>query len=163
LRSAIPFGYEARTLAAFSLEWFVNVEHGQVVEVGADGKARTPQAISEYCAQVETIRANLKLTGDTRVRGRVTDETTAPFQNSPIELRSFISPVKQATVKKSSTDGDGKFDLGTVKRGEYRLLLSPGRGFKQPEKLTCETKDCTLDTMLIANPTDQLAANCPIR
>ena len=154
-----------RTLAALvlSLLWFVNVVHGQVVEVGADGKARTPQAISEYCAQVETIRANLKLTGDTRVRGRVTDETTAPFQNSPIELRSFISPVKQATVKKSSTDGDGKFDLGTVKRGEYRLLLSPGRGFKQPEKLACDTKDCTLDTMLIANPTDQLAAKCPIR
>jgi hypothetical protein len=34
-----------------------------------------------------------------------------------------------------STDADGKFDLGTVKRGEYRLLLSPHRGFKQPEKL----------------------------
>jgi len=29
-----------RTLAAFSLEWFFNVEHGQVVEVGADGKGR---------------------------------------------------------------------------------------------------------------------------
>ena len=146
-----------------TLLWFDNVGHGQVVEIGADGKARTPQAASEYCAQVEPIRANLKLTGDTRVRGRVTDETIAPFQNSPIELRRFISAVKQVTVKKSSTDDDGKFDLGTVKRGEYRLLLSPDRGFKQPEKLACESKDCTLDTVLIANPTDQFATNCPIR
>jgi hypothetical protein len=146
-----------------TLLWFVNVGHGQVLEIGADGKARAPQATSEYCAQVEPIRANLKLTGDTRVRGRVIDETTAPFQNSPIELRRFISAVKQVTVKKSSTDDDGKFDLGTVKRGEYRLLLSPDRGFKQPEKLACESKDCTLDTVLIANPTDQFATNCPIR
>jgi hypothetical protein len=98
------------------LLWFVNVGHGQVVEIGADGKARAPQATSEYCTQVEPIRANLKLTRDTRVRGRVIDETTAPFQNSPIELRRFISAVKQVTVKKSSTDDDGKFDLGTVKR-----------------------------------------------
>ena len=154
-----------RILAALvlSLLWFVNVGHGQVVEVGADGKARTPQATSEYCTQVEPIRANLRLTRDTRVRGRVTDVTTAPFQNSPMELRRFISSVKQVTVKKSSTDDDGKFDLGTVKRGEYLLLLSPDRGFKQPEKIACESKDCTLDTVLIANPTDQLATNCPIR
>jgi hypothetical protein len=148
---------------ALLLLWFVNGGYGQLVEVGADGKARAPRATPEYCAQVEPIRANLKLTGDTIVRGHVTDETRAPFRHSPIELRRFISPIKQVTVKKSSTDDDGRFDLGTVRRGQYRLLLSPHRGFKQPEKLECESRDCTLDTVLIANATDQLATNCPLR
>jgi hypothetical protein len=66
-------------------------------------------------------------------------------------------------VKKASTDGDGNFDLGVVKRGDYRLLLSPNRAFKQAEKLKCWSKDCTLDVVLIGDPTDQLTANCPIR
>lgn len=66
-------------------------------------------------------------------------------------------------VKKASTDSDGNFDLGLVRRGDYRLLLSPSRAFKQAEKLECWSKKCTLDTALIANPTDQIAEHCPIR
>ena len=88
----------------------------------------------------------------------------SPFQNSLIELRRFISERKQVTVKKVSTDADGKFDLGLVKHGGYRLLLSPHPGFKQPEKLECSsTRACTVDAVLIANPTDGSAAGCPIR
>jgi len=55
------------------------------------------------------------------------------------------------------------FDLGLVKRGEYRLLLAPNRAFQQPEKLECGPKDCNIDVVLIVNATDQLAENCPIR
>jgi hypothetical protein len=117
----------------------------------------------EYCSQVEPIRPNLKLSDDTNVRGHVTDETTAPFKHSPVELRRFISETKQVIVKTVSTDADGNFDLGVVKRGDYRLLLSPHRGFKQPAKLECRSQPCTLETALIANPTDALAAGCPIR
>ena len=117
----------------------------------------------EYCRAVEPLRPNLVLSGDTIVQGRVTDQTTAPLNNSPIELRRFISDDKQQRVKKESTDADGKFDLGKVKRGEYRLLLAPHRGFKQPEKLECLSSRCVLDTVLIVTPTDQLAGACPIR
>jgi hypothetical protein len=96
------------------------------------------------------------------VRGRITDQTTAPLQNSPVELRRFISERKQ--VKKVSTDPDGKFDLGLVKHGDYRLLVSPHRGLKQPETLECSSnRDCTVDVVLIANPTDGPAAGCTIR
>jgi hypothetical protein len=66
-------------------------------------------------------------------------------------------------AKMSSTGSDGGFDLGVVKRGDYRLLLSPHRGFKQPEQLECESKVCTIDAVLTANTTDELPANCPIR
>jgi hypothetical protein len=65
------------------------------------------------------------------------------------------------TVKKVSTDADGKFDLGLVKHGDYRLLLSPHRGVKQPEKLECSLT--ILDAVLVVNPTDGPAAGCPIR
>ena len=134
----------------------------QVVQVGADGKS-VPRATPEYCSQVEPIRPNLIVIEDTRVQGRVTDQTTAPFRKSPIELRRFASENDVVTMKKSTTDGEGRFDLGVVKQGKYRLLLSPHRGFKQPDKLECDSMDCKIDAVLIANPTDALAANCPIR
>jgi hypothetical protein len=149
--------------AFFLLCLGVGSARSQVVVTGPDGKSGPPPNDSEYCAAVEPLRPNLVLTADTSVRGRVTDQTTAPLKNSRIELRRFISAAKQVAVKQSSTDGDGKFDLGIVRKGQYRLLLSQHRGFKQPEKLECESHDCALDTMLIANPTDQLAASCPIR
>jgi hypothetical protein len=135
----------------------------QVVQIGADGKGRVPRTTPEYCSQVEPIWPNLLLVGDTRVQGRVTDQTTAPFRKSPIELRRFVSESNVVTMKKSTTDGEGRFDLGVVKQGKYRLLLSPHRGFKQPDKLECDSTDCKIDAVLIPNPTDALAANCPIR
>ena len=137
--------------------------HGQVVVVGQDEKSGPPPGNPEYCASVEPLRPNLVLTADATVQGRVTDQSSEPLKNSPVELRRFISESKQERVKKLSTDADGKFDLGTVKRGQYRLLLSPHRGFKQPEKLECSSRTCTLDAILIVNPTDQLASSCPIR
>ena len=120
-------------------------------------------ATSGDCSQVEPVQPNLNLKEDTRVRGHLTDQTKEPFRNSPIELRLFVSESEHITASKISTDGDGNFDLGVVKRGDYRLLLSPHRGFKQPAKLECSSKDCTLNTVLIVNPTDALGTGCPIR
>jgi hypothetical protein len=153
----------ATATASLLLGLLLEGANGQVVVVGADGKSGPPSATSEYCSQVEPLQPNLKLNVDTSVRGHVTDQTSEPFRNSPIELRHFISETKQVSVKKVSTDGDGNFDLRVVKRGDYRLVLSPNRGFKQPAKLECWPKDCTLYVVLIGNPTDQLAATCPIR
>jgi hypothetical protein len=125
---------------------------------------RVPTVVtSSNCSQLEQIQPNLNLKEDTRVRGRLTDQTTQPFRNSPIELRLFVSESEQITANKVSTDGNGNFDLGVVKQGNYRLLLSPHRGFKQPAKLECWSSDCTLNNVLIVNPTDALGAGCPIR
>ena len=144
--------------AVLALSWFISGAQGQVAAGGVS------RATPEYCSQVKPIHPNFTPAEDVLVRGRITDRTTAPLQNSPIELRRFLSERKQVTVKKVSTDADGKFDLGLVKHGDYRLLLSPHRGFKQPEKLECSsTRDCTVDAVLIANPTDGPAAGCPIR
>lgn len=137
----------------------ISTAQAQAVRLGPEG--HSPKG---YCEQFEPLHANLVLTADTNINGLITDETTAPFRRSAVELRRFISATKQVTVKKTATDDEGRFDLGTVKRGQYRLLLSPSRAFKQPEKLECwSSKKCTLETALVANPTDQLTTNCPIR
>jgi hypothetical protein len=153
----------ATAILLLAVFWLSNGAHAQVVVVGPDGKTGPPPSTPEFCSQVEPIRPNLKLRDDTNVRGHVSDETMAPFKHSPVELRRFISETKQVAVKKVSTDGDGNFDLGVVKRGDYRLLLSSSRAFKQAEKLECWSKNCTLDAALVANPSDQLTAQCPIR
>lgn len=142
---------------------FVGAAECQVVMIGPDGQSGPPPSDPEYCAWVESLRPNLILKEDTTVQGRVTDQTTAPLKNSPIELRRFISEAKQETVKKLSTDADGKFDLGIVKPGKYRLLLSPHRGLKQPEKLECPSGRCVLETVLAISASDQFASSCPIR
>jgi hypothetical protein len=135
----------------------------QIAKEYFDPPSATIVATSGDCSQVEPIQPNLNLKKDTRVRGHLTDETREPFRNSPIELRLFVSDSEQVTASKVSTDGDGNFDLGVMKRGDYRLLLSPHRGFKQPGKLECPSNDCALDTVLIVNPTDGPGAGCPIR
>jgi hypothetical protein len=151
------------SLTLLQLCLFAAAALSQVVIIGANGKSGPPPGTPEYCADVEPLRPNLVLWVDTTVRGRVIDQTTAPLKDSPIELRRFFSAAKQQRIKKLLTDADGKFDLGVVKRGEYRLLLAPNRAFKQPEKLECSSSKCSLETVLIVSPSDQLASSGPIR
>lgn len=116
------------------------------------------------CVQVEPLSPNLELSGDTIIRGHIKDQSGEPLRKSPIELRSYVSQSEQTIVKRLSTDNDGSYDFGVVKRGSYRLLLSPHRGFQQPAKLECKgQKSCVLNTVLIVNPSDLPAASCPIR
>src|SRR5438105_15178902 len=103
--------------AVLALSWFISGAQGQVAEGGVS------RAKPEYCSQVEPIHPNFTPAEDVRVRGRITDQTTAPFQNSPIELRRFISERKQVTVKKVSTDADGKFDLGLVETRRLPIIV----------------------------------------
>lgn len=128
--------------------------------IGRNGASAA--APSECCLQ-EKIWPNLTLIQDTRIRGRLSDESGEPLRYSQIELRRFVSECEQVTLKKLATNVHGNFDLGVVKQGSYRVLLSPQRGFKQPAKLECRQKNCTLDTVLMVNPTDMPGAGCPIR
>jgi hypothetical protein len=128
----------------------------QLVHVGPDDP--------DYCYEVEKIRPNLELRDQVRVVGTIRDQTTAPLTSSRVELRRYFSQRKQVTVRVVSTDGDGHFDLGIVKSGNYRLLASPHRGFKQPSELECQNGNiCDLKITLILNPSDLPAAPCPIR
>jgi len=130
---------------------------GQVVFVGK-------QPDKDYCYKIETIRPNLELQEPTRILGRVTDIMGAPLMKSRVELRKYISQRKQMTVKVTTTDEKGYFDLGTAAAGKFRLLASANRGFKQPTDLKCPIGNtCELNIALQVNPTDQCDSVCPIR
>jgi len=129
----------------------------QIVSIGSD----SPNP--NYCADLR-VKANLHIQSPVRATGKIEDQTGAPFKNSSVELRRYISETKQRTQLKVSTDSQGKFDLGTVPKGEYRLLASPTRAFKQPEEMWCKPDEqCRLEIVLIANPTDQFDGQCPIK
>jgi hypothetical protein len=56
---------------------------GQVVVIGPDGKSGPPPATREYCLSMEAISPNLKIAQDTTVRGRISDQSTAPLSHLP--------------------------------------------------------------------------------
>jgi hypothetical protein len=130
--------------------------HPQVVQLGPPDP--------HFCGKTERIMPNLTLKGQTRVSGRITDETTAPFQQSIVELRRYSSAVKQVMLKRVKTNADGAFDLGLVGPGAFRLLAPPTRAFRQPDSLICPGDSrCHLDIELKVNPTDMPESTCRIR
>jgi len=118
--------------------------------------------MDKFCNS-EKVQPNLKLQHQTHVSGRVTDIVGVPFKKSRVELRKYISENKQVATKVSTTDDNGEFDLGKIEKGEYRLLASPTRYFKQPQELPCSGEECKLIIALQANPTDLPESGCPIR
>lgn len=121
-----------------------------------------------YCQEVlkrEKIQPNLELRKSVHLTGTVKDIVGAPIPNSTVELRTYISESKQVTLKNVPTNAYGRFDLGTIKPGRYRLLPFPTRAFQQPVKLECPAGEstCDLKIALRANITDQPDSGCPIQ
>jgi hypothetical protein len=115
-----------------------------------------------YCDRIK-VEPNLTIEQDADVHGRLTDATGAPFSNSPVELRVFLSAVKQVLSKTVRTDADGNFHIEGVRAGKYRLVASPTRVFQQPAPLRCVEKQCKLSITLQATPTDLPDNQCPVR
>lgn len=131
----------------------------QLVSVGPPGETR-----EHYCAKVEKLKPNLVLSSTTRLSGQIIDGSGAPFKNSVVELRIYISELQQTSFKKVITDEDGNFDFANVERGSYRLLASPTRLFEQPGKLECQASEkCSLKITLRVHPTDMPDSFCPVR
>jgi 5-hydroxyisourate hydrolase-like protein (transthyretin family) len=129
---------------------------GQLVQIGPNDP--------HYCTNVEHIKANLHVPSSIQLTGHVEDETGAPFKNSRIELRRYASEARQVRTANANTDDNGDFDLGDVSKGDYRLLASPTRAFKQPDEIWCNSgHKCFLRITLKGNPTDLPASQCPIR
>jgi hypothetical protein len=128
--------------------------HCQLVQVG-------PIA-PDYCKKIK-VMPNLVLRQETLISGRVLDTSGAPFENSKIELRVYKSPLVQATFQTTTTDALGRFALGRVPYGRYRLLASPTLVFEQAESITCEQSTCNLEIKLRPSPTDMPENQCPIR
>jgi hypothetical protein len=117
-----------------------------------------------YCYQVEHVKPNLILSRATHLSGQIIDASGAPLENSPVELRLYVTEARQTSVKKVQTGKDGNFDLGVVSKGDYRFIASPTRVFKQAETLECGDRDpCVLSVVLHPSPTDQPENLCPVK
>ncbi|MGA7908720.1 MAG: carboxypeptidase-like regulatory domain-containing protein, partial [Candidatus Sulfotelmatobacter sp.] len=126
--------------------------------------AQNAIAPSEIPCSEETVTPNLELANRTRVAGQLKDATGAPFADSKVHLRMAGAKGKFVAYRTVTTNKEGQFDLGFVDAGKYRLLPAPNRGFKQPKEVRCyEGRDCELNLVLLANPTDQPFAGCPIQ
>lgn len=129
---------------------------GQIVQTGRNGP--------HYCDKIEHVKPNLVLSSVTRLRGRIIDQTGEPFENSLVELRLYKSETQQTSVKKVWTDKDGNFDFDSIPEGQYRLLASPNRLFRQADKLECQVYDpCVLLITLQVSATDQPDMFCPVK
>jgi hypothetical protein len=112
----------------------------------------------------EVVRSNFELKGKIHVAGELKDSSGAQFVNSKIVLKRADEKEKFVLYRAISTNKDGHFDLGVVDVGRYRFLLAPNRGFEQPVRVLCrEGRDCEINLVLQANPTDQPFAGCPIQ
>jgi hypothetical protein len=97
------------------------------------------------------------------MNGRVTDIEGVPLKKSQVELLGYVSKEKTVRLKTVTTDDNGNFDLGTIEKGEHRLLALPNRIFQQPPKVECPEKNCQLNIALQVNATDQPESACPFR
>ncbi len=101
----------------------------------------------------EIVRSNLELKEKLHVSGELRDQTGAPFSNSKILLNVEDAKGKFVLYRSAVTDKDGRFDLGLVDVGKYRLLPAPNRGWRQPREVVCTGEHaCDINLVLEANP-----------
>jgi hypothetical protein len=113
----------------------------------------------------EVVRSNFEPKGKIQVAGELKDSSGAQFVNSRIVLKSADEKEKFVLYRPISTNNkDGHFDLGVGDVGRYRFLLARNRGFKQSVRvLGREGRDCGINLVVQANPTDQPFVGCPIQ
>lgn len=135
----------------------------QTVCIGTVAKCREQL---QLCAS-EPAPANLELSEDKIVTGTVLDPSGATFNEVEIELRT----PKTSVVLQSTEAKNGKFDVGKVKAGSYRLIVvsrsSSGlqrlKGWNQATRFACKggTTNCELTFMLTLHGTDNPIDYCP--
>jgi hypothetical protein len=112
------------------------------------------------CVEVlkdEKVRPNLIVKEHASIRGTVTDATGFPLTFTRVELRKAG---KSVLVRE--TDAKGRFTLGDVADGEYRLIFRKDRVFQQVAGLECMGKTmCDLVIELKVNGTDLPGSYCP--
>lgn len=143
-------------IAVLCLFVVANVARSQIVEIGHR------HSDPHYCDKL-TVEPNLFLRHDATISGRLVDQSGAPFQNSPVEVRLYVSRTKQSPVTKVTTDSDGRFRFDSIHAGAYRLIASPTRAFQQPSRLQCDSNECEFSITLLVNPTDMPDSICPVR
>lgn len=137
---------------------------GSALLMAVMSTAALAQNVKNWDCSKEPVKPNLVLEYSAHVTGHLQDQTTAPFAESTVVLKRYEKGSKIVDVKTVTTDENGRFDLGTLPAGKYRLIASPDRAFAQPEMLNCAPQNnCKLEITLRASGTDRPYALCPVQ
>jgi hypothetical protein len=117
----------------------------------------------------EKVSPNLTVAKPVKLSGSLFDQTGAPidYKETVIEVRD---PLKNKTLFSAILDQQGRFDLGVVPEGTYRLVAFRREGtkasrlplFDQPKLVSCSGEnECKLEIVLAMHGTDQPFEFCP--
>jgi hypothetical protein len=126
---------------------------GQLVQIGpADAHA---------CEKVK-VDPNLFIDRSIDVKGIVQDPSGAAMIRTRIEVHRYVSSLKQSPFRQTLTDADGRFSIGMLPAGRYRLVIF-APGFRQPRAVRCTgEKVCDLNIVPAIAPTDTFPESvCP--
>ena len=126
---------------------------GQLVQIGPSN--------THECEEFE-VSPNLILSSKSRVKGHLRDQTGAVMAHTRIELRSYVSGVKQTLLKQTQTGADGSFSLEVIAAGRYRFVIF-APGLRRPVSLIFpNAKECNLNVVPLVASTDTFPESvCP--
>jgi hypothetical protein len=117
----------------------------------------------------EKVTPNLTIAKPVKLTGSLSDATGAPiqFSGTTIQVRD---PLKGKVLFSAILDQQGRFDLGIVPAGSYRLVAFRKEGkkvrrlptFDQPKPEYCSSEnECKLEIVLTMHGSDQPFEFCP--
>ena len=117
----------------------------------------------------EKMSPNLTIASPVKLTGVLYDASGAHIQFAIIQVRELKS---NKTLFSAALDEDGRFNLGTVPTGRFRLIAMRRKGkdlvrlplFDQPKPVSCSVENvCHLEIVLGTHGTDQPFEFCPPR
>jgi hypothetical protein len=121
------------------------------------------QLLGNHPCENEEVSPNLTIAKPVKLTGALFDQTGEPIQYNEtiIQVRN---PWKNKVLFSAVLDPQGRFDLGTVPAGKYRLVAFRKEGkkvsrlplFDQPKPVFCSSEqECKLEIVLAIHATDQ--------
>lgn len=117
----------------------------------------------------ERVVPNLTVAQPARFEGALFDPSGAPitFEKTTVEV---VSPSTDKVLASASLNEEGRFDLGIIPAGKFRIIAlwqQNGKAkrlplFDQPTPITCSAAgDCEIKIVLKLHGTDQPFEFCP--
>ena len=127
------------------------------------------QLLGNLPCEREIVTPNLTIAKPVKLIGSLSDTTGAPIQYNKtiIQVRNLK---KDSVLSSAVLDELGRFDLGIVPVGNYRLVAFRMEGkrasrlplFDQPKPVSCSSEnECKLEIVLALHGTDQPFEFCP--
>ncbi|HKF46304.1 MAG TPA: hypothetical protein VKB38_03030 [Terracidiphilus sp.] len=138
---------------------------------GRPCSAQDSRRLRAVTCKTEVVSPNLFLAAPTTVSGFLLDQTGAPFAIGEQTIVEVRDPKKSKALYSAPVNLRGRFDLGLVKAGTFRLIvaikvhggvLERPPGFDQPARMDCSGDgECNIRPIVRADHSEDSLASCP--